>query len=715
MDSQRREELESRLSAYLDDELTAEQRAEMDAFLAGNAEARQLLEELRATITVMQSLPRARASDELIDQMRVHMEKQALLGEPERAEGDGSRTRWSAKPWAAAAILALTTTALYVMWQGVGPDELTTVGTSASPSDSDTYARHEEEGRNRGRQFDGAAVEQTEHATRFSKMGKSATEADGDGLADTHVERYEGMGDPASSPPSRLRKNTEGLDTFFKEAGERRSAQRAPSLRGSKSAEGTLRVAGKGEDLAQSLETVQSELESISEELEQSEPAGPASDSHAGRHFGKGHSDGIASFNGKGASPLFGIVHDVPASSPDRVMDALARVDAGTSAWIALSFASEDDRTAAQKSLHSRYRDADRHDWVGDACGSEVSDTITGDESALRSGSQPEPAVQEQNIVLRSRQARTLTETYRVRAYADDGESPDSDAMSIRLDMGDDDSHKQREVEGDKPHQTSRESEGHSITNGSFSLDTTTTQTTGTLTLSGADLALSHAAPGSDAATIGREELRHWLGALPAGKVTVFVPHHAAPGVSVGQVQTETPQFSSSTGIRQAPPTEPGVANRLDAGGGGYGGFGGGQQGRTDTSETLYSEIRQEAAPSIEDPDAPSAAPAHEIARVQTGPDDPQQEAQHLRPQVEQPPPNQPVQIGDDAHSSLTTRPTSPATRAKHFAETQPAAYRLWLYVTALPSQKTHDPGHAPADDTTASQAIQPPNTTQPR
>jgi hypothetical protein len=115
MDAQRREQLEAQLSAYLDDELTARERAEVEAFLAGDGEARKLLAELEATVAVVQSLPRAKATDDLFEGIRARMEKQALLGEPGRTDADAGGG-WNVRPWAAAAVIALTVTAGYVMW-----------------------------------------------------------------------------------------------------------------------------------------------------------------------------------------------------------------------------------------------------------------------------------------------------------------------------------------------------------------------------------------------------------------------------------------------------------------------------------------------------------------------------------------------------------------------------------------------------------------------
>src|SRR6516162_1162616 len=53
------------ISAYLDGELTAEEQARAEQILAGSAEARQLLEELRAMSGTLQSLPQLKLDEDL--------------------------------------------------------------------------------------------------------------------------------------------------------------------------------------------------------------------------------------------------------------------------------------------------------------------------------------------------------------------------------------------------------------------------------------------------------------------------------------------------------------------------------------------------------------------------------------------------------------------------------------------------------------------------
>ncbi len=117
MNAERREYLEMQLSAYLDGELTPQEQAEVEAWLAADPEARRLLAQLRATVDAVQSLPRAHASEELLGNLRTRLERKALLDTPGPVE---VITRTPALSWgkwvAAAAVIALTVTAGYFTW-----------------------------------------------------------------------------------------------------------------------------------------------------------------------------------------------------------------------------------------------------------------------------------------------------------------------------------------------------------------------------------------------------------------------------------------------------------------------------------------------------------------------------------------------------------------------------------------------------------------------
>lgn len=77
------------LSAYLDDELTAAERAEVERLLAASPAARQLLDELRALSTTLQSLPRQKLKDDLSRQVVAIAEQRRLAeGGPDEAVSD---------------------------------------------------------------------------------------------------------------------------------------------------------------------------------------------------------------------------------------------------------------------------------------------------------------------------------------------------------------------------------------------------------------------------------------------------------------------------------------------------------------------------------------------------------------------------------------------------------------------------------------------------
>ena len=69
------------LSAYLDGELSAAEQAEMERLLAASPDARQLLEELRALSTTLQSLPQEKLDEDLGPRVLRVAERRMLTGE----------------------------------------------------------------------------------------------------------------------------------------------------------------------------------------------------------------------------------------------------------------------------------------------------------------------------------------------------------------------------------------------------------------------------------------------------------------------------------------------------------------------------------------------------------------------------------------------------------------------------------------------------------
>lgn len=92
MTAESREEL---LSAYLDDELSPNERAQVEQWLLDSAEYRQLFEELRGARHDMQSLPRHKLSEDLGPAVLRRAERAVLSGH-ESPPGSGSITPGSA-------------------------------------------------------------------------------------------------------------------------------------------------------------------------------------------------------------------------------------------------------------------------------------------------------------------------------------------------------------------------------------------------------------------------------------------------------------------------------------------------------------------------------------------------------------------------------------------------------------------------------------------
>jgi len=113
-------EREEQLSAYLDGELSDEERAEVEAYLASNEQARQRLAELRRMSALLQKLPRRRAPSDLLDSITTQLERRELLAgtlPPDMPPSTLSRRigRWVAS----AAVVFLAATAGYMTYRHV--------------------------------------------------------------------------------------------------------------------------------------------------------------------------------------------------------------------------------------------------------------------------------------------------------------------------------------------------------------------------------------------------------------------------------------------------------------------------------------------------------------------------------------------------------------------------------------------------------------------
>ena len=102
--SQNQEIIEAKLCAFIDGELDAEGRAEIEKHLEANPQHRRLLESLKATRDLVRWLPRESAPPELAETLNGQLERSVLLD----YDGDSLRPRIFPRIFAAAAIIVLT-------------------------------------------------------------------------------------------------------------------------------------------------------------------------------------------------------------------------------------------------------------------------------------------------------------------------------------------------------------------------------------------------------------------------------------------------------------------------------------------------------------------------------------------------------------------------------------------------------------------------------
>src|SRR5215217_4738038 len=102
------EHIEAKLCAYVDGELDAQGRAEIEQHLATNAQHRALLEELTKQRELLRALPREKAPEDLYENFATQLERSVLLdeGHEEEREIAGRINRWP-QMYAAAAVILL--------------------------------------------------------------------------------------------------------------------------------------------------------------------------------------------------------------------------------------------------------------------------------------------------------------------------------------------------------------------------------------------------------------------------------------------------------------------------------------------------------------------------------------------------------------------------------------------------------------------------------
>lgn len=119
MSRKKRHNLKQELSAYLDGELDEARRAEVEAYLLEDADAQQLVEELRQTAGMVKGLERKTAPEEMVDELMGKLERQALLGEEEEFLPPTRAFRMG-RYLATAAVLLLTASVGVVVFQQQG-------------------------------------------------------------------------------------------------------------------------------------------------------------------------------------------------------------------------------------------------------------------------------------------------------------------------------------------------------------------------------------------------------------------------------------------------------------------------------------------------------------------------------------------------------------------------------------------------------------------
>lgn len=130
------------LTAYLDGELDAAQRAAVERLLERDAEARRVLSELRQAATAVAALPRVGAPAHLSDVLQARLEREALLGnravEPEAVGG----SVWL-RGLAIAAGFAIVVSASWLMWPALPKaGEQTHPEMVAMAPEGDPFATH---------------------------------------------------------------------------------------------------------------------------------------------------------------------------------------------------------------------------------------------------------------------------------------------------------------------------------------------------------------------------------------------------------------------------------------------------------------------------------------------------------------------------------------------------------------------------------------------
>ena len=145
-----REQLGEWLSAYLDNEVSEEQRALIEQLLREDDAAREMHEELRRTIEMVGSLPRHRAPASIIEDIQVYAERSELIGDVAAGSFGPVRRRSPLIPLlSTAAALVLTATGVWYVADLAGTPTPSTQTVAQADKDEDSSDSFEKRSRRR--------------------------------------------------------------------------------------------------------------------------------------------------------------------------------------------------------------------------------------------------------------------------------------------------------------------------------------------------------------------------------------------------------------------------------------------------------------------------------------------------------------------------------------------------------------------------------------
>jgi anti-sigma factor RsiW len=187
------ENIEAKLCAYIDGDLDAAGRAEIEKHLAANPQHRGLIEQLARQRDLLRELPRENAPEEIIDALQSQMERSVLLGDADGEHGPETIkiSRWP-QFMAAAAIVAITVglgaVIYFVLPQGGGGADYAVVAQPGARLDGEASTIGAEDASGAGTAARATSGSADERGSADRLLAKSSPPA---------VVRAEGDADPA--------------------------------------------------------------------------------------------------------------------------------------------------------------------------------------------------------------------------------------------------------------------------------------------------------------------------------------------------------------------------------------------------------------------------------------------------------------------------------------------------------------------------------------